>query len=93
MKIIEAEACPDYVHILVNVPPKISASSFIGYLKGESSLMIFDRYANLKHKYGNSTVIVNRRFELLYDILPLHQHNHRYLLRVFVEHRCMNNPY
>ena len=44
---------PDHVHILVTIPPKISVSSFMGYLKGKSSLMIFDQYANLKYKYGN----------------------------------------
>ena len=53
VEIIEAEACPDHVHILVSIPPKIAVSSFMGYLKGKSSLMIFDRHANLKYKYGN----------------------------------------
>ena len=52
-EIIEAEACPDYIHMLVNIPPNISVSQFMGYLKGKSSLMIFDRHANLKYKYGN----------------------------------------
>ena len=51
--IIEAEACPDHIHILVSIPPKISVSSFMGYLKGKSSLMIFDQQANLKYRYGN----------------------------------------
>ena len=51
--IIEAEACPDHIHILVSIPPKISVSSFMGYLKGKSSLMIFDQHANLKYRYGN----------------------------------------
>ena len=49
----EAEACPDHIHMLVSIPPKISVSDFMGYLKGKSSLMIFDRYANLKDRYGN----------------------------------------
>ena len=49
----EAEACPDHIHMLVSIPPKISISDFMGYLKGKSSLMIFDRYANLKYRYGN----------------------------------------
>ena len=49
----EAEACPDHIHMLVSIPPKISVSDFMGYLKGKSSLMIFDRYANLKYRYGN----------------------------------------
>ena len=44
---------PDHVHILVSIPPKISVSGFVGYLKGKSSLMIFDKHANLKYKYGN----------------------------------------
>ena len=46
VEIIEAEVCPDHIHILVSIPPKISVSSFMGYLKGKSSLMIFDKYAN-----------------------------------------------
>ena len=53
VEIIEAEACVDHIHLLVNIPQKISVSSFMGYLKGKSSLMIFDRHANLKYKYGN----------------------------------------
>lgn len=55
MEIIQAEACPDHVHMLVSIPPKYSVSSFMGLLKGKSSLMIFDRHANLKYKYGNRT--------------------------------------
>ena len=53
VEIIEAELCPDHIHMLVSIPPKMSVSSFMGYLKGKSSLMIFDRHANLKYKYGN----------------------------------------
>ena len=53
VEIIEAEACSDHIHMLVSISPKISISSFMGYLKGKSSLMIFDRHANLKYKYGN----------------------------------------
>ena len=53
IEIIEAEACPDYIHMLLSIPPKMSVSYAIGYLKGKSSLMIFDRHANLKYKYGN----------------------------------------
>ncbi len=53
VEILEATACPDHVHMLVSIPPKISVSSFVGYLKGKSSLMIFDKHANLKYKYGN----------------------------------------
>ena len=50
---IRAEACKDHIHLLVSIPPKISVSSFMGYLKGKSSLIIFERHANLKYKYGN----------------------------------------
>ena len=53
VEIIEAEACPDHIHMLVSIPPKYSISQIMGYLKGKSSLMIFDRHANLKYKYGN----------------------------------------
>lgn len=51
--IIEATACVDHIHMLVSIPPNLSVSSFMGYLKGKSSLMIFDRHASLKYKYGN----------------------------------------
>ena len=51
--IIAAEACSDHIHMLVAIPPHISVSQFMGYLKSKSSLMIFDRHANLKYKYGN----------------------------------------
>ena len=51
--IIEAEICPDHVHMLVEIPPKMSVSEFMGYLKSKSTLMIFERHANLKYKYGN----------------------------------------
>ena len=53
VEIIEAECCPDHVHMLVKIPPKYSVAQIMGYLKGKSSLMIFDRHANLKYKYGN----------------------------------------
>ena len=53
VEIIEANACRDHIHMLVSIPPKIIVSSFIGYLKGKSSLMIFNRHANLKYRYGN----------------------------------------
>ena len=53
IEIIEAELCPDHIHMLVSIPPKYSVASIMGYLKGKSSLMIFDRHANLKYKYGN----------------------------------------
>lgn len=51
--IIEAEVCPDHVHMLLEIPPKMSVSGFIGYLKGKSSLMIYQRWGNLKFKYRN----------------------------------------
>ena len=53
VEIIEAEACPDHIHMLLSIPPKYSVAQVMGYLKGKSSLMIFDRHANLKYKYGN----------------------------------------
>ena len=53
IEIIEAEACPDHIHMLISFPPKYSISYVMGYLKGKSSLIIFDRHANLKYKYGN----------------------------------------
>lgn len=52
IEIIEAEACKDHIHLLVSIPPHLSVSQFMGYLKGKSSLMIFDWHANLKYKYG-----------------------------------------
>ena len=52
VEIIEANACPDHIHMLVKIPPNISVAQFMGYLKGKSTLMIFDRHANLKYKYG-----------------------------------------
>ena len=51
--IIEAEVCPDHIHMLVEIPPKLSVSSFMGFLKGKSSLIIHERHANLKYKHGN----------------------------------------
>ncbi len=53
VEIIEGHMMPDHVHMLVAIPPKISVSSFMGYLKGKSSLMIFEKHASLKYKYGN----------------------------------------
>ena len=53
IEIIEAEACSDHIHMLLRIPPKYSISQIMGYLKGKSSLMIFERHANLKYKYGN----------------------------------------
>ena len=53
VRIVEAHACVDHIHMLVEIPPKMSVSSFVGFLKGKSSLMIFEKFANLKYKYGN----------------------------------------
>ena len=53
VEIIETEACVDHVHMLVSMPPHLSVSQFMGFLKGKSTLMIFDRHANLKYKYGS----------------------------------------
>ena len=53
VEIIEGHIMPDYIHLLLLIPPKYSVSSFMGYLKGKSSLMIFDMQSNLKYKYGN----------------------------------------
>ena len=53
VEIIEAEACKDHIHMLVSIPPKYSVAQIMGYLKGNSSLMIYEKYANLKYKYGN----------------------------------------
>ena len=56
VEIIEAEACPDHIHMLVSIPPYMSVSQFAGTLKSKSALMIFDRHANLKYKYGNRNI-------------------------------------
>ena len=71
IEILEAEACKDHIHMLISVPPKYSVAQIMGYLKGKRSLMIFEKYANLKYKYGNrhfwcrgyyvSTVGANRK--------------------------------
>ena len=53
VEIIEANTCPDHIHMLISIPPKYSVAQIMGYFKGKSSLMIFDRHANLKYKYGN----------------------------------------
>ena len=53
MRIVEAEACPNHIHMLIEIPPKYSVAQIMGFLKGKSSLMIFDRHANLKYRYGS----------------------------------------
>ena len=62
VEIIEAEACPDHIHMLLSIPPKYSVAQIMGYLKGKSSLMIFDRHANLKYKYGDRHFWARRYF-------------------------------
>lgn len=57
VNIIEVEICPDHVHMLVEIPPKMSVSSIVGYLRGKSTLLIFERHANLKYKYGNRSFL------------------------------------
>ena len=53
VEIIEGEVCADHIHMLVSIPPKMSVSGFMGYLKGKSTMIIFERFSNLKYKYGN----------------------------------------
>jgi len=53
VEIIKAQACPNHIHMLVAIPPKISVASFMGYLKGKSSIQIFEKFANMRYKYGN----------------------------------------
>lgn len=53
VEIIEAEACPDHIHMLVSIPPKMSVSGFVGFLKGKSTVLIFEKFGNLKYRYGN----------------------------------------
>lgn len=53
VRIVEAEVCPDHVHMLIEIPPKVAVSGFMGYLKGKSSLMIYEKYPELKCKYRN----------------------------------------
>ena len=60
VEIIEANACPDHIHMMVSIPPKLSVAEFMGYLKGKSAMMLPDRYANLKYKFGNRHFLVNR---------------------------------
>ena len=53
VNLLEAEACPDHIHMLLEIPPKISVSNFMGFLKGKSSLMIYEKWGNMKYKYRN----------------------------------------
>ena len=53
VKIIEAEACPDHIHLFVEIPPKIMVSKFMGYLKGKSSTMLYEQFGELKYQYRN----------------------------------------
>ena len=60
--ILEGEACPDHIHMLLEIPPKYSISAIMGYIKSKSTLMIFDRHANLKYKYGSRHFFIKRIF-------------------------------
>ena len=60
VEILEAEACPDHIHMLVSIPPYMSVAQFVGTLKSKSALMIFDRHASLKYKYGNRNFLMYR---------------------------------
>ena len=62
VEILEGHMMPDHVHLLVSIPPKTSVSSFMGYLKGKSALMMFDKHANLKYKFGEKSWIVTHIF-------------------------------
>ena len=68
IEIIEGHLMPDHVHVLLAIPPKYSVASVMGYLKGKSSLMIFDRHANLKYKFGNRTIAKYIREQESHDI-------------------------
>ena len=65
--IIEGEVCPDHIHLLLSIPPKLSVSSFMGYLKGKSSLMIFQKYGNMKYAYRNTRILVEG---ILCELIP-----------------------
>ena len=80
VEIINAEACPDHIHMYVSIPPKISISSFVGYLKGKSTLIIFERHANLKYKASKYQSKIAYLLPTLYNFLlplstPTHQAN------------------
>ena len=53
IEILEAELCPEHIHMLVRIPPETSVAGFVGYLKGKSSLLIYERYGSMKYKYGS----------------------------------------
>ena len=76
VKIIEGEICPDHVHMLAEIPPSMSVSYFVGYLKGKSTLMIFERHAKLKYKYGKENLFLQEE-----------SRNFRYLKAEFGEQR------
>ena len=76
VKIIEGEICPDHVYMLVEIPPSMSVSYFVGYLKGKSTLMIFERHAKLKYKYGKENLFLQEE-----------SRNFRYLKAEFGEQR------
>ena len=83
VEIIEGHMMPDHVHMLVAIPPRISVSSFMGYLKGKSALMMFERHANLKYKFGNrhfrslpekGLIRITNAMQMFMDINEKHWH-------------------
>ena len=85
VRIVEAHACVDHIHMLVEIPPKMSVSSFVGFLKGKSSLMIFEKFVNLKYKY----ILFNTKnllwFYCFTNIKLRRQINTIYLFELFQE--------
>ena len=69
VEIIEGEICPDHVHLLLSIPPKMSVSGFMGYLKGKSSLMIFQRFGNMKFAYRNRDVYKRQIYRSWYPFI------------------------
>ena len=69
VSIVEAEVCPDHIHMLVEIPPKMSVSGFVGYLKGKSSLIIYQRWGNLKYKYRNREFWCRGYYGVLVNLL------------------------
>ena len=76
VEIVEGHLMPDHVHMLVSIPPKYSVSQFMGYLKGKSSLMIFDKHANLKYKFGNRHFWAEGYYVISRSVPVLFNNNH-----------------
>ena len=75
VEIIEGHLMPDHIHMLVSIPPKYSISQFMGYLKGKSALMIYDKHANLKYKYGNRHFWAEGYLVLCQDLVQVKMRN------------------